>query len=575
MVPHTRLASLILVVTCMAGCSGGDPAKPAASSVPLNPKEAHDSITAADLLRHITTLASDEFEGRAVASKGEELTVAYLQEAFRKAGLAPGNPNGTYVQDVPLVGVTSTFTGQLAAGGRPVALKPIAEYFVISRRLEPEVVVPDSEVVFVGYGVKAPEYGWDDFKGLDVKGKTLVFLINDPPLPDPADASRLDPKMFGGRAMTYYGRYTYKYELASELGAAAALIIHETGPAGYPYEVLSGSLTLENFELRRPDRNAGRVAVEGWLTEDAGRRFLKQAGQDFDALKQAALSKDFKPVPLRARVRFDVRNALRDVNTRNVIAKVEGSDPALKSEYVLYTAHWDHVGRDTSLAGDQIYNGAVDNAAGVAALLELGEAFAKLPAKPKRTTLFLSVTTEEKGILGAKYYAENPLYPLDKTLANLNMDGMNQWGRTRDVTIIGFGNSTIDDVAAAVAKDQGRVLKPDPEPEKGYFYRSDHFELAKVGVPAFYPDNGTEYIGKPEGYGQQKRDEYVAHDYHKVTDEVKPDWDLSGAADDTRFLFEVGYRIAQGTTWPEWSATSEFRAAREASLGGRAGPDRR
>ncbi|MGH9940359.1 MAG: M28 family metallopeptidase, partial [Blastocatellia bacterium] len=309
-----------------------------------------------------------------------------------------------------------------------------------------------------------------------------------------------------------------------------------------------------------------RVAVESWITVDKAKQLLAASGQDFEALKKAALSKDFKPAPLNAKANFTIKTALRDVMSSNVIAKLEGSDAKLRDEYVIYTAHWDHMGRDPKLQGDQIFNGALDNASGTAGLLELAEAFSKLSPAPKRSILFLAVTAEEKGLLGAKYYAENPLYPLERTLANINMDGVNQWGRTKDVVVIGYGNSTLDDALDEVVTAQGRVVKPDPEPEKGFFYRSDHFEFAKQGVPALYTDEGTEFIGKGEGYGMQKRKEYTERDYHKVSDEVKPDWDLSGAAEDMKMLFQVGYRVAQGEKWPEWKPGTEFKTTREEML---------
>lgn len=521
-------------------------------------KPALDTITPDGMMKHIRVISSDEFEGRLPGTQGEQKTVDYLIGQFKSYGLKPGNPDGTYVQNVPLAGITSQTEASLSSGGKKLALTPRENFVALSRRLQPEVKVDASDVVFVGYGVVAPEYDWDDYKGVDVKGKTILMLVNDPAVPDPTDASKLDEKMFKGRAMTYYGRWTYKYEIASEKGAAAAIIVHETGPAGYPFAVIGGSWGRENFDIQRADKNAGRVPVEGWISVDKAREFLTNAGQDFDALKKAAISKDFKPVPLKAKASFTVKNKVREVQSRNVIAKLEGND-----EYVIYTAHWDHLGRDESLKGDQIFNGADDNATGTAGLLQLAEAYIKLPVKPKRTILFLAVTAEEQGLLGAKYYAENPLYPLKRTLADLNMDGLNQWGKTKDLTVVGLGNSTLDDIASEVAGSKGRVLRPDPEPEKGMFYRSDHFEFAKQGVPAFNIHPGIDFIGKPADFGKKKSDEFTANDYHKVTDEIKPDWDLSGAADDVRLMFEVGYRVAQGEKYPEWKPGTEFKAKRE------------
>jgi Zn-dependent M28 family amino/carboxypeptidase len=530
---------------------------------------ARSSIQANDILQHIRVLSSDEFEGRAPGSKGEELTVKYLEEQFSRIGLAPGNPNGTWVQDVPLVGIRSTPTATLVVQGQTTTLEPKTDVVAVSRHVTPSVEVKDSDVVFVGYGVVAPEYGWNDYKNVDVRGKTLVMLVNDPAVPDPRDPAKLDPALFRGVAMTYYGRWTYKYEIGSEKGAAAVIIVHETGPAGYPWTVVRDSWGGENFDLARADGNRGRVPVEAWITVDKARELLKRAGQDYDALKRAATRKDFAPVPLPVRASFTIRNDTRSVQSKNVVARLEGSDPRLRDEYVTYTAHWDHLGKEPSLTGDQIFNGALDNASGVATLLELAEAFVKLPERPKRSLLFLAVTAEEQGLLGAKWYAEHPLYPLEKTLANINMDGFNQWGRTRDIVVIGLGNSTLDDVVASVARRQDRVVAPDAEPEKGFFYRSDHFELAKQGVPALFTDAGVDYVGKPPGYGQKKRDEYTERDYHKPSDEIKPDWDLSGAVEDAQLLFEIGYRVAQDPKWPEWKPGTEFKARREAMLQGR------
>jgi len=536
------------------------------AALPADLKTALESITAEDLLRHIKVLASDEYEGRAPGSKGEELTVNYLSQQFQKLGLKPGNPDGSYLQKVPLVGLTPRSTAVFTVGGKKMELKFPSDYVAVTRRVVQEVKVENSDVIFVGYGVVAPEYGWDDYKGVDVRGKTILMLINDPAVPDPRDPSKLDEKMFKGRAMTYYGRWTYKYEIATEKGAAAAVIIHETGPAGYPYEVVSGSWGGENFDIQPPDKNLRRVAVESWIHLDRAKQLLAAAGQDFAALKNAAVRKDFRPVLLNAKASFHIQNKIREIQSRNVIAKLEGSDPKLKDEYVVYTAHWDHLGRDPKLKGDQIYNGALDNASGTAALLELAEAYTRLKTPPKRSILFLAGTAEEAGLLGAKFYAANPLYPLERTLANINIDGVNQWGRTRDVVSVGFGNSTLDDVLREAAAAQGRIVKPDAEPEKGFFYRSDHFEFAKQGVPALDPDSGIEYVGKPPSYGMQKRKEYTERDYHKPSDEVKPDWDLSGAVEDVQLFFLVGHRVAQAGKYPEWKPGTEFKARREQML---------
>jgi Zn-dependent M28 family amino/carboxypeptidase len=528
---------------------------------------AESNISSERILSRTRALAADEFEGRAPGSAGEEKTVAYLIREFEKIGLAPGNPNGTYVQDVPLIGITSKVEATFNAGGETISFQPITEFTGHSPRLTTDVKVKASEIVFVGYGVTAPEYNWDDYKGADLRGKTILMLVNDPPVIDPA-TGKLDNAMFKGNAMTYYGRWTYKYEMAAKHGAAACFVIHETGPAGYPFAVLGSTFGREGFDLVTPDRNESRAAIEGWVTAEALQRLLAASGQDFAALKAAAVSRDFKPVNLNSTASFSVTNTLREVASKNVVAKLEGSDPSRRNEYVIYTAHWDHLGRDPKLKGDQIYNGAADNAAGVAVLLELADAFVALPAeqRPKRGVLFLSVTAEEKGLLGSRYYAQNPLYPLTNTLANINMDGANQFGRTSDMTTIGFGASTLDDIGTAVAQSQGREMKPEEHPEHGYYYRSDHFEFAKVGVPGYYPRSGSHFIGKPAGFGEQLIQDYLANRYHKIGDEVQPNWTFEGAAQDAEFLMKVGHRVANAEAWPEWREGNEFKARRDAMM---------
>jgi Zn-dependent M28 family amino/carboxypeptidase len=553
----TLLAAAVVLAACADGLGRYQPG---------DLRAAVDSITGEDFIAHVRVLASDEFEGRAPGTPGEDKTVEYLTRQFKAIGLAPGNPDGTFVQDVPLVGITSTRASTLTAGGKRMRMKFPDDYVTVSRRFTPSVKVDDSELVFVGYGVVAPEYGWDDYKGVDVRGKTIVMLINDPAVPDTGDPAKLDPKMFGGKAMTYYGRWTYKYEIASEKGAAAALIIHETGPAGYPYEVVSGSWSRENFDIDREDGNAGRVPVEGWITEERARALFQLSGQKFEALKQAAVRPDFKPVPLKARASFTVENTVRRVKSKNVLAKIEGSDPRLKDQWVVYTAHWDHLGRDPNREGDQIFNGALDNATGTSALLELAQAFTRLPSPPRRSLLFLAVTAEEKGLLGSKWYAQNPLYPLTQTVANINMDGIEIGGRTRDVVVVGKGQSTLEDVLADQVVAQGRVMVAELQPEKGSYYRSDHFEFAKVGVPALYQHSGEDYIGRPPGWGRQMSDEYTAKHYHKVSDDIKPEWDLSGAVEEIQLLLRVGLDVASTETWPQWKEGSEFKARRDEML---------
>ncbi len=522
-----------------------------------------EAITPDGLLAHIKVLASDEFEGRAPGTKGEELSVKYISDQFKKIGLKPGNPDGTYTQEVPLAGIRGEPKMSFAIGDTITELKYPDDFVASSARLGPEVRVDNSDVVFVGYGIVAPEYGWDDYKNVDVRGKTLLMLIGDPPVPDPKDPSKLDEKMFKGKAMTYYGRWTYKYEIAAKKGAAAAIIIHETEPAAYTWQVVRSSWARENFELDNPNKNMDAVEARSWITLNAAKKFLADCGQDFDALKKSALSKEFRPMTMKATAYIEIKQQIRSFKSHNVIGKLEGSDPKLNGEYVIYTAHWDHLGRHPELQGDQIFNGAIDNASGVATVIELGGAFTKLNPPPKRSVLFMATTAEEAG----KYYTQHPLYPLEKTLADINIDGVNPWGKSHDLEDLTDGNSTLDDLLGQAAARQGRVLKPNTEPEKGGFYRVDSFEFAKAGVPALHAARGVEIIGKPPEYGKQKRDEYVAKHYHQPSDEVDPTWDLSGAVQDIQLLFEVGYEVANGDKFPEWKAASEFRVKGSASRG--------
>jgi Zn-dependent M28 family amino/carboxypeptidase len=561
--------SLLCLLLAATACSRNGASVPQ-SSQGSSPTVAVASMPKADpqaILGHIKVLSSDEYEGRAPGTKGEELTLKYIQDQFKALNLKPGNADGSYLQKVPLVGITGTEAKPLtiSKGAKKQAFKWSDDVVAWTKHVADGAAVENSDVVFAGYGVDAPEFKWNDFKDVDVKGKTIIVLVNDPAVRDAQDASKLDPNMFKGDAMTYYGRWTYKFEEGAKRGAAAIFVVHETGPAGYPFSVVQGNLR-EKFDLVTPDKNMGRANIEGWITLDTAKKILALGGQDFDALKKQAATRDFQPVPLGLKASFAVKNALRTIDSQNVVAKLEGSDSRLKDEYVVYSAHWDHLGIGAPVNGDKIYNGALDNASGVATVLELAKAFSQVQPQPKRSILFLMVTAEEQGLLGSQYYATTPLYPLNKTVANINIDGVNQWGRTKDFTVIGMGASDLDDYLKAAADEQGRVLRPDPEPEKGFYYRSDHFNFAKQGVPALDPDAGIEYIGKDPAYGKAKRDEYTEKDYHAPSDEIKPDWDLSGAVEDGQLLFAVGYRVANADKLPEWKPGNEFKATREASL---------
>ena len=535
---------------------------------PSPPDSGYRSMNEKALAQHIQRLASEKFEGRFPGSLGEELTINYLIQHFERLGLQPGDPAGSYLQKVPLIGITAASDLELAfrTGPEKKSLQYGDEFIAWSKQAVEKTSMQASDVLFAGYGVVAPEYDWDDYKDVDVKDKTLIVLVNDPPVPDPDNPSQLDERIFNGKAMTYYGRWTYKLEMAAQKGARACFIIHEPGPAGYPWGVVKDSWSGELFDLVTADRELSHCALEGWLTDESARSLFQLAGHDLKTLKEAAVRRDFKPVPLGLKASLSIENTFRRVDSQNVIAKLEGSDPNLKEQYVIYMAHWDHLGKRATRGEEQIYYGAVDNASGTAALLEMAKGFTRLQTPPRRSLLFLAVTAEEQGLLGSTYYSENPLYPAVNTVAAINMDGMNVLGPTRDVTITGLGNSTLEDLVEAVCSEQGRVVRPDPEPEKGLFYRSDHFSFAKQGVPALSLDPGIDYLGKPEGWGLKSREEYTRRHYHKPSDQYDPAWDLSGLVQDLKLLFQVGYRVANQDRYPTWKPTSEFRERRRQML---------
>ena len=516
------------------------------------------------MLQDVQTLASDAFEGRGPGSVGEERAVAYLVQEFHKAGLKPGMPDGSWTQEVPIIGVRSTVTASWTAEGVRRDLVFPQDLVAWSAQTNAVSRVAESDMVFVGHGVTAPEYGWDDYKGTDVRGKTVVILAGDPPVSDPRKPGELDPRMFGGRAMTYYGRWTYKYEEAARRGAAAALIVHETKAAAYPWFVVVNSWGRERFELAAD--TDPKVVLAGWLGLETAKELLKANGLSYDDAAARAVRNDFRPRVLRQRFTAESQQQVRHVLSRNVVARVPGS--RRPDESVVYSAHWDHLGRDAKAEGDGIYNGAADNAVGVAGLLELARAFGGERKAPARSVVFMAPTAEEQGLLGARHYARNPPWPARGVVANINIDGMNTWGRTRDVRQIGRGHSSLDRDLERAVRAQGRTLLPDANPERGMFYRSDHFEFLRAGVPALYMKAGDDYADHPTGYGQQKVTEYIDRDYHKPSDEVKEGWDLRGAAEDLGVLRDVGWGLANGGAWPRWSRSSEFR---EAGLRRRAG----
>jgi Zn-dependent M28 family amino/carboxypeptidase len=524
---------------------------------------AERSVNGDAILRDIRELASDRFQGRAVGTAGEDSATAYISRRFREIGLSPAGDDGSYIQRVPMIGTTSRLTAQLSIGGTSLSLKPLDDIIAWSQRASETVNIDSTGIVFVGYGVVAPELGWDDFKGVDVRGKTVLVLVGDPPVPDPKDSTRLDPATFRGVAMTYYGRWTYKYEMAAARGAAAVLLVHQTGPAGYAWGVVQAN-DRERLEVVG---GPAHTPIEGWIHLDATKRIFSAAGLDFLAIERQARTRGFQPVTFKGTATFHVQNRVRQFSSRNVVATLAGSDAQVRGEAVLLSAHWDTFGIGRPINGDSIYNGALDDASGVAWLLAAATAARALPTAPRRTLVFAAVTAEEAGLLGARYYAQHPVVPLARTLANVNMDAMNPWGRTRSIVSLGFGQSSLEELLAREAAKDQRVVKADPEPEKGYFYRADHLELARAGVPALsflFP--GIDYIGRSATYGDSVRAVYLARDYHKPTDEVKADWDMAGIVDDTRLTIRVALDIANGRVWPTWNAGSEFRAAREASL---------
>ena len=537
-------------------------ATPAVAPVMLTaPERAAARTINADLLRgHIRFLSSDLLGGRGPATPGDRLAQQYIAAQMEAAGLQPGAPGGGWLQPLDIVGITShnPDVATVSKGGDKVDLKYKDDYIAFSGVAAPEARLENTEVVFVGYGIVAPEYQWDDYKGADLKGKVLLMMNNDP---------AGDPKLFGGKTRQYYGRWTYKYEMAAKKGAAGAIIIHTEPSAGYKWQVVTSSWSGENFTL--PAEGQPELQVQAWATEEASRRVARLGGQDLDALRAAAEKRDFKPVPLGVTLSLTLRNEVQKKQTANVIGKLPGRDPILGRQAVLYTAHHDHLGmRESTRPGeDVIYNGARDNASGVAAVLAIARAMKALPAAPRRTILFAAVAGEEQGLLGSAYLAAHPPVPIGLLAANINIDELGIWGRTRDMIMIGKGKSTLDTVVEAIAAAQGgRHIVADQNPDKGYFYRSDQFNLAKRGVPAAYLESGIEVVGKPAGWGAAQHAKYEETDYHQPSDELRPDWDFTGAVEDTQLLFYLGVKVAEGRNMPSWNPGDEFEGARKQAL---------
>ncbi len=519
-------------------------------------------ISEATLQRVTQALSSDAFEGRAPGTAGETKTVELLAREFARAGLQPGN-NGSWYQNVPLVEITAQGSPQLrvTGGGQPLSFNYRTDMVAGSYRAQPRASLNNSDIVFVGYGINAPERGWNDYAGLDVRGKTVVILVNDP---DWASEGLSGP--FGGRAMTYYGRWTYKYEEAARQGAAAAFIVHETAPASYGWNVVENSWTGPQLFMDDGRGGANQTIVNGWLTNDAARRLFAAAGQDLDALTARARQQGFRPVPLgnlKASITLD--NAIRRQASRNVIGILPGS--TRPDEYVLYTAHWDHLGICRDEGEDRVCNGAIDNATGTAALVALAEAFAKGP-RPERSIVFLAVTAEESGLIGSAYYAANPVYPLSQAVGGINMDSLNMAGVSRDWVSIGAGKSELERYLDTALSRRGIVQRPEPTPEAGYYYRSDHFSFAKRGVPMLYGRGGEDLVNGGLEAGRRWSQDYRANRYHGPLDNYDPNWDWAGAVRDLSVYHEVGLALANASEWPNWLPGDEFRAIRDQSRAG-------
>lgn len=537
-----RYFSLTLITTAiLAGC--------ATTSITSDDfAKGYNSIQADEIAKHVKVLASDEFGGRAPSSEGERLTLDYLTKEFTALGFEPGNGD-SFFQEVPLVSLEADSDMVLNIGGKDYQYKK--DMVMGSSRISTQEGIENSELVFVGYGVNAPEYNWNDYEGLDVKGKTVVMLVNDPGF------ATKDPDLFTGDAMTYYGRWTYKFEEASRQGAAGAIIIHETAPASYPWSVVENSWSGEQFGFVKDNNNMDRVAVEGWITADVAKELFTKAGLDFETAKANAAKGAYHVDMGDLAATVNVKNTIKKSVSYNFIATLPGSKTP--DEHIIYSAHWDHLGTDKNRKGDQIYNGAHDNATGTAGMIEVAEAFTKLGKRPDRSMTFLAVTAEEQGLLGSKYYAANPVIPANKTVANINMDSLNLLGKVKDISVVGIGKSQMDELLATAAKEQGRTVSGDPKPSSGGYYRSDHFAFANMGVPAMYAGGGTQAFDEETANYRKRMSLVLRGCYHQPCDRYRDEWDLSGAVQDLQLFYKVGFDISQQTQWPTWNENSEFQ----------------
>ncbi len=535
------------------------PAPTAATATPQDAAAGHSdtAITAADFLAHVTTLASDEFGGRAPGTEGETLTTEYIRDYFQSIGLKPGN-DGSWYQSVPMLETEATpANARLSIKGKDSEWAFGSQWVATTQPGQTQITVDGSELVYVGYGVNAPEEDWNDYAGLDVKGKTVVMLINDPGFH--VD----DPNLFGGKRMTYYGRWTYKYEEAARQGAAAAILIHDDAGAGYGWEVVEKGWSGPQYDLPTSEAPEPRLPLQGWITGATAQDLFARSGLSLEAMRMAASKRGFKAVPLPATLSVSMQATSKQATSNNVLGLLPGSEHP--DEAVIYMGHWDHLGTDTDAEGKvKIFNGAIDNASGVAGIMEIAKVFAHSAQPPRRSVLFMAVTLEESGLLGSKYYVAHPTFPLRNIVGVINIDAMTIVGKTRDIVVTGYGASELEDVLRPIAERQGRVLHAEAAVEKGFYFRSDHFNFAKAGVPALYASSGLDHVEKGEDYGLAIAAEYLANRYHQPGDVVNPDWDLSGVVQDLEALYGVGQELANSDAWPNWYPGSPFRALRDA-----------
>ncbi len=548
--PIAALSILIFAMGFTASCS----------TQQMNSQEAENSVNEKDLERHVLALASDEFQGRKPFTESERKTINYIKAEFEKMGLQGAN-GGSYFQDVPLVEITGypSKLMKVTTEEETFHLTYIEEFIASTQQITEEIIIEDSELVFAGYGIVAPEYNWNDYEDLDVKGRTVLVLVNDPGF------ATQDESLFKGNAMTYYGRWTYKYEEAARQGATGVIVIHETKAAGYPWTVLQNGAAGADLVLQSEDKNMSRCALEGWITKDAAQKVFSKAGRDFQTLAESAARSGFKAVALDASINLSIKNKLRFDTSKNVMAIVPGT--SLADECIIYTAHWDHLGIGPLMDGDSIYNGAADNALPVACMLETAKAFSRLNVNPSRSILFIAVTAEENGLLGSAYYVANPLFPLNKTVANLNYELFLPLGRMKDVTIFGYGQSELEDYVAEAAKDQNRYVTPEPFPENGMYFRTDHFSFAKVGVPALFIKGWSDHHLHGKEWMSEKIQNFWDNHYHRPSDEYDPQAaDPSGIVEDAKLFFKIGLKLSMEDTFPEWREGSESKKIRDEAM---------